>query len=492
MMRKEWTANEIDLIAQQSESGFRFLQQLNSDERAKLMHLIADEIEVLDEALIEVAEQETALALGRLQGEKARTVNQWRRYANAVKTGLYSEARLDVSEDGQMDLRKYNKGLGPVVVFGASNFPFAFSTAGGDTASAIGAGCSVIVKAHPGHVYTSQMMAEKIHRALEKYGAPKDVFTHVIGDSFELGQRLVQHPLIKAVAFTGSFKGGKALFDLGQTRPDPIPVFAEMGSVNPVFALPDFMTQHAETFAKQYVSSLVLGTGQFCTNPGILIALAGQDLQLFKEGLKSELSEIPPTKMLHAGILANFQQLATEVTQQEGVQLIAKGKGTDQTELAQAAIYETSSTYFLNNPKLAEEVFGPFGLIVSCSNKQELLTVLNAFGGQLTITFSATEQDIESQQELFQLAQEKCGRLLFQGMPTGVEVQYAIQHGGPFPATTDTRFTSVGPDAVKRFLRPVSFQNWPNTFLPDELKNENPLQIDRLVNQQWSKNKIIK
>ncbi|MGE8426527.1 MAG: aldehyde dehydrogenase (NADP(+)) [Sphingobacterium sp.] len=480
-------ANEIDYVVKQAEAGFQFLQKTDVVERAELMYAIAAEIEALGDILIETAHLETALPLGRLQGEKARTVNQWRRYADAVKTGLYSEARIDRDPNGQFDLRKYNKGLGPVVVFGASNFPFAFSTAGGDTASAIGAGCSVIVKAHPAHLKTSQLMAEAIGRAVSKYGAPSGVFNHVLSDSFTVGQQLVSHSFVKAVAFTGSFRGGKALFDLGQSRPDPIPVFAEMGSVNPVFLLPDYLASNLEHFAKQYITSLLLGVGQFCTNPGILVSVGGEQLDRLKVELKKELQAAATGKMLHAGILDSYNRLKGEMVQYDGVSILKEGQDNTAQDFAQALLAETEASQVLANPKLLEEVFGPFGLIISCTDLHEMQNVMEQLEGQITITFAASAQDIREYPALFTIAQDKCGRLLFQGMPTGVEVQYAMQHGGPYPATTDARFTSVGPDAVKRFIRPISFQNWPNEFLPKELQNGNPLQIDRLVNQQWTK-----
>jgi NADP-dependent aldehyde dehydrogenase len=479
--------NEIDYVVKQAEAGFQFLQQTDVIERAELMYAIAAEIEELGEILIETAHLETALPLGRLQGEKARTVNQWRRYADAVRTGLYSEARIDRDPNGQFDLRKYNKGLGPVVVFGASNFPFAFSTAGGDTASAIGAGCSVIVKAHPAHLKTSQLMADAIDRAVSKQGVPTGVFNHVLSDSFAVGQQLVSHKQVKAVAFTGSFRGGKALFDLGQSRPEPIPVFAEMGSVNPVFILPDYLANHLEAFAKQYIGSLLLGVGQFCTNPGVLVGLAGEPFDRLKLALKSELKSAATGKMLHAGILDSYNRLKGEMVQSEGISVLGEGEGDTPHDFARAVVVETEASQVLNNPNLLEEVFGPFGLIVSCNDQNEMNLVMQQLDGQITLTFAATAQDMHECPALFAMAQDKCGRLLFQGMPTGVEVQYAMQHGGPYPATTDARFTSVGPDAVKRFVRPFSFQNWPNEFLPKELQDGNPLQIDRLVNQQWTK-----
>lgn len=479
--------NEIDHVVNQAEAGFQFLQKRDVFERAQLMYAIAAEIEAMGEILIETAHLETALPIARLQGEKARTVNQWRRYADAVKMGLYSEARIDRDPNGQFDLRKYNKGLGPVLVFGASNFPFAFSTAGGDTASAIGAGCSVIVKAHPAHLKTSQLMADAIQSGISKYGAPEGVFNHFVSDSLEIAQQLVKNTAVKAVAFTGSFKGGKALFDLGQQRPDPIPVFAEMGSVNPIFILPDYLNSHLQAFAKQYIGSLILGVGQFCTNPGVLVGLAGSSLDELKSYLKSELIAVSAGKMLHAGILDSYNRLKSEMIGHEGVAILAEGENPDHHAFAGAILVESTASQVLANPNVLEEVFGPFGLLITCSDEQEMKAVMKQLAGQLTLTFAASEVDIRTYSELFAIAQDKCGRLLFQGMPTGVEVQYAMQHGGPYPASTDARFTSVGPDAVKRFLRPISFQNWPNEFLPKELQDGNPLQIERLVDKQWTK-----
>ncbi len=330
-------------------------------------------------------------------------------------------------------------------------------------------------------------MADAIDRAVSKQGAPIGVFNHILSDSFAVGQQLVSHKQVKAVAFTGSFRGGKALFDLGQSRPEPIPVFAEMGSVNPVFILQDYLANHLEAFAKQYIGSLLLGVGQFCTNPGVLVGLAGEPFDRLKLALKSELKSAATGKMLHAGILDSYNRLKSEMVQSEGISVLGEGEDNTHHDFARALLVETEASQVLNNPNLLEEVFGPFGLIVSCNDQNEMNLVMQQLDGQITLTFAATAQDIHECPALFAMAQDKCGRLLFQGMPTGVEVQYAMQHGGPYPATTDARFTSVGPDAVKRFVRPFSFQNWPNEFLPKELQDGNPLQIDRLVNQQWTK-----
>ncbi|MFD1771143.1 aldehyde dehydrogenase (NADP(+)) [Sphingobacterium suaedae] len=482
----EMSNEQIHDIASAAWNGYQYLQKLTVRERADLMYAIAEEIEALDEELINAAHRETALPLARLQGEKGRTVHQWRSYADALRTGVYADVRIDTGDGAaKSDIRKYNKGLGPVAVFGASNFPFAFSTAGGDTASAIAAGCSVVYKEHPAHPETSRIMEHAIKRGVAKFGAPDTVFDCVKGSSNSVGETLVLNPLIKAVAFTGSFRGGKALFDLGASRSEPVPVFAEMGSVNPILALPDYLNQHGETLAAQYVASLTLGVGQFCTNPGLFIAVKGSALTLLKEGLKKAISEIGESSMLHAGICKAFQENKTILSKQPDVELLGKGVNT-QEDKAGAAIYLTSGAAFLANQHLREEVFGPVGLVVECSDTDEVYAVLASVPGQLTITFAATVVDIQQNSSLLTLAQEKCGRLLFGGMPTGVEVVYAMQHGGPFPATTDSRFTSVGPDAVKRFLRPVSFQNWPNQLLPQELQDDNPLKIARIVNTVYT------
>ncbi|SDI95961.1 aldehyde dehydrogenase (NADP(+)) [Chryseobacterium jejuense] len=480
-MIEETSKENIELSIQMASEAYQFLKNTTIKERAAFMNAVADQIEALGEELLTTAHTETSLPLARLTGEKARTVGQWRNYAKAVASGIYIEPRIDLAQPEKQkgDLRKYNIGLGPVVVFGASNFPFAFSTAGGDTASAIGAGCPVIVKAHPAHPQTSQMMADAITNAVKEFGWPEGIFSHITGTSYEIGTYLTQHQNIQAVAFTGSFSGGKALFDIASRRENPIPVFAEMGSINPVFALENLIENKAEALAKEYISSLTLGVGQFCTNPGVFIAVKGESLDRFIAVVKQEIQVITPANMLHNGIYESFENHKATAIAQLDVEVIAstakeEGKGS-------AAIIKTNAHIFLNNPVLSEEVFGPFGIIVACESKEERIQIAQKLKGQLTITVAATPDDVHENTELINLLKDKCGRLLFNGMPTGVEVVYAMQHGGPFPSTTDARFTSVGPDAVKRFVRPISFQNWPDEFLPEELKNENPLQISRIV-----------
>ncbi|WP_261512298.1 aldehyde dehydrogenase (NADP(+)) [Chryseobacterium paludis] len=482
-MIEETSKEIIDQRIQMATDAYQFLKNTTIKERAVFMNTVADKIEALGEELLMTAHEETSLPLARLTGEKSRTIGQWRSYAKAVSTGIYTEARIDLSQPEKQkgDLRKYNIGIGPVVVFGASNFPFAFSTAGGDTASAMGAGNPVLVKVHPAHTKTSQIMADAITATVKELGWPEGVFSHITGTSNDIGAYLTKHKDIKAVAFTGSFNGGKALFDLANQREEPIPVFAEMGSINPVFAFEHLLKNRAEDLAKEYASSLTLGVGQFCTNPGVFIALKGESLNRFITALKNEIPGIAPVNMLHKGIFENFEKLKRIASTQSEVDVITEVNAEANEWQGRAIVVETTGKNFIKNNILSEEVFGPFGIIVACETPEEILQIAQHLKGQLTITITATEEDVRQNIKLINILKDKCGRLLFNGMPTGVEVVYAMQHGGPFPSTTDARFTSVGPDAVKRFVRPISFQNWPEEFLPEELKNVNSLQISRIV-----------
>lgn len=478
----------LDECALQANEAFQFLKGTTIEERCNFMLAVANQIEVLDDNLLHIANTESALSLSRLAAEKARTVGQWRTYAYALRTGIYTEARIDLAnfEKTKNDIRKYSIGLGPVLVFGASNFPFAFSTAGGDTASAIAAGCPVIVKGHQGHVQTSTMMAAVISAVVTDFGWPKGVFTHVLGNNVEgtnvrVGGYLAAHPYVKAVGFTGSFAGGKALFDIANQREEPIPVFAEMGSVNPVFAFTDKLNQSAGVLAKEYAMSLTMGCGQFCTNPGIFIAVKGGGLDAFKEALIVEISNASSAQMLNLGISAHFENGVMERSIQEDVSILALSSNESVEGQGRPVVIQTTAANFLKNKSLSEEVFGPFAVLVEAESYAEVLEIAQSLKGQLTITFAATEQDVANHLDIFNIVKDKAGRILFNGMPTGVEVVPAMQHGGPYPSCTDSRFTSVGPDAIKRFVRPIAFQNWPNEFLPEELRNENKLGITRLV-----------
>ena len=475
------------------------------------MKAIAVELESCGDVLIQTSMQETNLPEARLRGERARTIFQLNSYAEACEKGDWLEASIDTATADKTppkpDIRKMLVPLGPVVVFGASNFPFAYSTAGGDTACAFAAGCPVIVKAHPAHAETSGIVANAILTAAEKSNMPKGIFAHVHGAGFEVGKALVMHPHTKAVGFTGSYTGGKQLFDWGNQRKEPIPVFAEMGSVNPVFLLPEKLAAAANEIATMYAGSITLGAGQFCTNPGIIIGIESEALQTFIHDLGKAIQKISPTAMLHNGIATAYQKNKSNALLQDDVHLVAEseipstvetpsvpiaiGTNPDGGLTGLPTIATASGQTFLNNPVLHQEVFGPYSIIIRCKGMAEMIAVAKNLEGQLTSTLMATENDIKENDELVEAVKNICGRFILNSVPTGVEVCLSMQHGGPFPASTDSRFTSVGADGIKRFARPIAFQNWSNNLLPDELKNENPLEIWRRVNNELSNTDVL-
>jgi NADP-dependent aldehyde dehydrogenase len=377
-------------------------------------------------------------------------------------------------------------GIGPVVVFGSSNFPFAYSTAGGDTASALAAGCTVVVKAHPAHPKTSELVAGAIQKAIQECQMPTHVFQHVHGQTFAIGQALVAHPNTKAVGFTGSLQGGRALFDTANQRAVPIPVFAEMGSINPVVLMPQKLANEVTLLAKQYAASITLGVGQFCTNPGLILGIKSNDLTQFMKLLGSEIEQIAPAKMLHAGIYQNYEAKKIVAIEQDHVELLGESVQAN-TGLLQGrpTVASVPASVFIDNPTLHQEVFGPYSLVVVCDDLPEMTKVIATLEGQLTATIMATEAEAQANWHLIQQLENCCGRLILNGVPTGVEVAFSMQHGGPYPASTDGRFGSVGPDAIKRFVRPVSYQGFPDVLLPAELKAQNPLNILRIVDGEW-------
>lgn len=485
---------KIDDVMQTAGKAAIAFRRVSIASRAAFMHAIADGLENSGDNLLQVVMAETHLPEARLRGERARTVFQLRSYADACAKGDWLEARVDTANANKVppkpDIRKMLVPIGPVVVFGSSNFPFAYSTAGGDTACAFAAGCPVIVKAHPGHPQTSTMVADIIHAAVAACGLPAGVFTHVYGASFEVGKALVMHACTKAVGFTGSFAGGKALFDMANQRKEPIPVFAEMGSVNPVYLLPEKLHQSAEEIAMQYAGSITLGVGQFCTNPGIIIGIKGESFDRFANTLSVEIGKVPAGNMLHAGIQKAYDEKRNEVLAQQGITLIATGLESATQPQAIASIAMVSGAVFLSNPLLHEEVFGPYSLLVQCENFEEMNAVAASMEGQLTSSIMGTESELKNAHDFVGMVAEKCGRIIFNGVPTGVEVCHSMHHGGPFPATTDSRFTSVGADAIKRFARPLAFQNWPDHLLPAELQNANPLHVLRSINGEMSRDAI--
>ena len=384
------------------------------------------------------------------------------------------------------DLRRMLIPLGPVAVFGASNFPLAFSVAGGDTVSALAAGCPVVVKAHPAHPGTSELAARAILAAAEETGMPDGIFSMVQGPSPDVGQALVSHPAIQAVAFTGSFRGGRALFDTAARRDQPIPVFAEMGSANPVFVLPEALATRGEEIAKALAASVTLGCGQFCTSPGLILVPRSPEADAFLDGLGRLLGEAPAGTMVHAGIKSAYDAELETVASLPGVTLAARSTATgpQPATQAQAALLQADLATWVAQPRLREEIYGPATLAVRCGTPADLLQAARALGGHLTATVHATEGDLSENPALLPLLARKAGRVLLGGVPTGVEVAPAMHHGGPWPATTDARATSVGTAAILRFARPVCFQSVPEAALPDELKGANPRGIWRLVDSQ--------
>lgn len=495
MSFKDATLAEVDAAMNEAHVAFLSFKNFSGKKRAAFLRAIADEIEGLGDELVKTAMAETALPEARIIGERGRTTGHCRMFADYIEEGSWVEARVDTaipdrSPAPKPDIRKKLVALGPVVVFGAANFPLAYSTAGGDTASALAAGCPVIVKAHPAHAKTSELVAGAIKKAMKSTGMPEGVFQHLHGVGFEVGQALVKHPRTSAVGFTGSFVGGKALFDLANQRPTPIPVFAEMSSINPVILLPETLKKDFEKTATMLASSLVLGVGQFCTNPGLVLAVEGEGLEKFVTRFSSEISKSLPAEMLHKGIAANYVKRLSETLAQKGVKLEVQAEAESEIgdkDQGRPTVASVPASTFLQNSSLAEEVFGPFSLIIRCANVDELNKVVTHLHGQLTSTIIGEEGEITKHSSLTNILIEKAGRLIINGVPTGVEVCPSQNHGGPFPATTDSRFTAVGTDAIKRFARPVSFQNFPDSLLPEELKNANALGIMRIVNGEMTR-----
>ena len=483
----EATPFEIDIALKEAQLAFYTFKNISGSKKGELLRAIADEIEALGPVLITTAMKETNLPEARIISERARTTGHCRMFAKLVEEGSWVEARIDTAQPERVptpkpDIRKMLVALGPVVVFGAANFPLAYSTAGGDTVSALAAGCPVIVKAHPAHAATSELVAGAIKKAIAQVGLPVAVFQHVHCASSAVGQALVAHPFTKAVGFTGSLAGGKALFDLANQRPEPIPVFAEMSSINPVILLPETLARDFKKTAVTLAASITLNVGQFCTDPGLIIAIDDEALNHFIAALSDEFTRILPGPMLHQGIADNYHKRLKQTLEQRGVETEGKSEQEGDASQGKPLIASVPAALFLTNPVLEEEVFGPFSLIVKCKDLTEMNTVVTHLKGQLTTTVVGDEYEISNHRAIINVLIEKAGRLIINGVPTGVEVCPSMQHGGPYPATTDARFTSVGTDAIKRFARPVAFQNFPDALLPDELKEANPLGIVRLVN----------
>ncbi|PHV12598.1 aldehyde dehydrogenase (NADP(+)) [Chitinimonas sp. BJB300] len=451
------------------------------------LRCIAEQLEALADELAMVVPQETGLPEARVRGELARTTGQLRLFASVAEEASWVDARLDSAQPERLPqprpaLRSHLQAIGPVGVFAASNFPLAFSVAGGDTASALAAGCPVVVKAHPAHPATSELVGWAVVAAAQVLDLPEGVFSLLFDDGITVGQALVRHPALRAVGFTGSLRAGRALMDLAAARPVPIPVYAEMGSVNPVVALPRALTHCAELIADGLAASVALGNGQFCTRPGLLLAVDGEGYVRLRARLLGKLALIPIAPMLTARNAAAFHDdIATMAKQAGVVQLLGATYGEYQSG---PVVLEIDAQNLLNQPALAREVFGPSILLVRCASALEMLTILRRLDGQLTATLHAEPEELADWPGLTALLASKAGRVLFGGVPTGVEVCPAMVHGGPYPATADSRSTSVGTAAIQRFARPVCYQNWPEALLPPALQLANPLSIWRLVDGQ--------
>lgn len=482
------TEEEVNAAAQAAASAYPQYRSLSASRRAEFLDAIADELDALGDDFVALVCRETALPAARIQGERGRTSGQMRLFAKVLRRGDFYGARIDRALPERKplprpDLRQCRMGLGPVAVFGASNFPLAFSTAGGDTASALAAGCPVVFKAHSGHMVTAECVADAVIRVAEKTNMPKGVFNMIYGGG--VGEWLVNHPAIQAVGFTGSLRGGRALCDMAAARPQPIPVFAEMSSINPVVVMPDALKNRGDAIANELTASVVMGCGQFCTNPGLVIGVRSPEFDAFLEKLVGFMNEQPAQTMLNAGTLSSYGSGLEHLKGHTGISHLA-GKA-QQGNQAQPQLFKADARLLIEgDPLLQEEVFGPTTVVVEVADKAELMRALQGLHGQLTATLIAEPGDLTEAADLVALLEQKAGRLLLNGYPTGVEVCDAMVHGGPYPATSDARGTSVGTLAIDRFLRPVCYQNFPDALLPDALKNANPLRIKRLVDGETS------
>jgi len=494
---EEATEAQVDLAFAAAENAFHEFRRTSAVRRAAFLERISEEIESLGDDLLTAANIETSLPIAeRLAGERARTVNQLKMFATLIREGSWVDARIDRGVPDRKplpkpDIRRMLIPMGPVAVFGASNFPLAFSVAGGDTASALAAGCPVVFKAHPAHPATSELVAGAITRAAKENRIPPGVFSLLQSTRNAIAIAVVKHPRSRAAAFTGSLRAGRALFDAASSRPEPIPVYAEMGSINPVFLLPGALTERADSIAQGLKTSVMLGGGQFCTSPGLAVGIGSPQFTRFSESLQELLKAAQPPTMLHPGIVQSFESGVKRIRAIEGVQTIPSSSSADNRKLeALPLMFATDFGTFMKHPVLGEELFGPSTLVVRCESRDEMLATARSLEGHLTATIHGTAEDLAEYSALIAILENKVGRLIFNGFPTGVEVCPSMQHGGPYPSTTDSRSTSVGTAAILRFARPVAYQNFPQAALPIELQDENPRGIWRLVDGHPTREKL--
>ena len=464
--------SDVDAAVEAAEAAFETFGYSSREERAAFLNAIADEIDVLGDQITEIGVQETGLPEARLQGERGRTTGQLRLFAERILSGEYLDRRFDEALPDRAplprpDMYMVQRPIGPVAVFGASNFPLAFSTAGGDTAAALAAGCPVVVKGHSAHPGTGELVAQAIDKAMQRCNMPAGVFSLIQGGNRQVGQALVQHPLIKAVGFTGSLAGGRALFDLCAARPEPIPFFGELGSVNPMFVMPEAVKNRAEELGKGWAGSLTMGAGQFCTNPGIAVMLDNEDSKAMIAAASAALSEVAAQTMLTDGI-ADAYRSGVAAIEKTGIQAVVRSADTED-RTARPNLFTVAGQAWLDHPTLHHEVFGPLGLVVLADSVEQMVELARHLEGQLTCTIHLDEGDYAACQKLIPVLERKAGRLLANGFPTGVEVNDTMVHGGPYPASTNFGATSVGTLSIRRFLRPVCYQNIPKALLPKDL-----------------------
>ena len=488
------SSGEVDEAVRLSDEAFEAYRRVPGREKGRLLRTIAANLEAIAAALVERAMRETALPKARLEAETTRTCGQLRLFAGVVEEGSWVMARIDRPDPGRKptpkpDIRSMLRPLGPVAVFGASNFPLAFSVAGGDTASALAGGNPVVIKAHPAHPGTSELVGRAIQQAVHDCRLPEGVFSLLFDAGNEVGTALVKHPNIKAAGFTGSRAGGKTLMQVAASRPEPIPFFAEMSSTNPVFILPGALRLGAREIAAGLCSSFTLGAGQFCTKPGMVFLPQGGEADRFAALLRDSLKAPASFHLLTEGIRSSYNSGIESRKNKARLSILAEAP-PDSDSAVGAAVFATDARSFLADPELGAEIFGPATLLVRHSTIDELFQIARGFEGHLTATIHGTDEDLENFAELIRALEKKVGRLIFNGFPTGVEVGHAIVHGGPFPATSDGRSTSVGSLAIYRFCRPLCYQGFPNSALPQELQDANPLGIWRMIDGELTREPV--
>jgi len=486
------TPTEVENAAAAAATAAPEYRQRPLNIRADFLDTVATEIDALGDDFIQLVMRETGLPKERINGERTRTTGQLRLFATVIRRGDFLGARIDTALPKRKplprpDIRQYRIAIGPVAIFGAGNFPLAFSVAGGDTASALAAGCPVVVKAHPGHPVTSELVAQAVDTAVDKCQMPCGTFNMIYGD--KIGSELLKAPEIKAAGFTGSPFAGRILCDIAAARPEPIPMFAEMSSTNPVIIMPEALAERSQQIAQELANSVNLGVGQFCTNPGLIIGFKGEAFDLFAQQFATALGGHEPAVMLNTATLKNYVSSVEKLQQNENLEeLLCEPKVKDR---AKSCAFTAAADLLRNqdNP-LDKEVFGPCTILTEVNDFNQLKELIPALKGQLTASLLAAKNDLEMCNELIPALEERVGRLILNNYPTGLEVCDAVIHGGPYPATSDSRGTSVGTLAIDRFLRPVCYQDYPEQMLPEALKNSNPMGLRRLVNGEWSKRKI--